>query len=203
MGQAPFCPPRPLLSGDDRQDVPLPRPRRATPRVAGRSAAVVPHLFGFVVNGLVRALLLDGIGHGPHDLATRAFDPRLAVRDRHGDRRDVDRPALPQPICRDGPLGLHRARGSWKSVASSRWRLVGAVGVQCLDIAALSAACLATGHPLGVLALWVAYFMAPWQSSCRCPPASESSTPWPTRWCCRGCRWPRWSVPSVCHAISI
>ena len=37
--------------------------------------------------------------------------------------------------------------------------MLGAAGFLCLDMAALWAACRATGHPLGVLALAVAYFI--------------------------------------------
>src|SRR5205807_7705914 len=47
----------------------------------------------------------------------------------------------------------------WKSLSHPHWRLLGAVGFQCLDIAALWATCRATGHPLGMLALSVAYFI--------------------------------------------
>ncbi|HKO27191.1 MAG TPA: lysylphosphatidylglycerol synthase domain-containing protein, partial [Solirubrobacteraceae bacterium] len=39
------------------------------------------------------------------------------------------------------------------------WRMLGAAGFLCLDMAALWAACRATGHPLGGLALAVAYFI--------------------------------------------
>jgi uncharacterized membrane protein YbhN (UPF0104 family) len=47
----------------------------------------------------------------------------------------------------------------WKSVLNPHWRMLGAAGFLWLDMAALWAACRATGHPVGVLALAVAYFI--------------------------------------------
>ena len=49
--------------------------------------------------------------------------------------------------------------GGWQSLSDPHWRLLGAVGFQCLDIAALWAACRATGHHVGALPLAVAYFI--------------------------------------------
>jgi uncharacterized membrane protein YbhN (UPF0104 family) len=48
---------------------------------------------------------------------------------------------------------------AWRAVLAPHWRLLGAVGFLCLDMAALWAACRATGHPLGILALSLAYFI--------------------------------------------
>jgi uncharacterized membrane protein YbhN (UPF0104 family) len=47
--------------------------------------------------------------------------------------------------------------GAWAAVRHPTWRLLGAVGFFCLDMAALWAACAATGHRLGVLAVLIAY----------------------------------------------
>jgi hypothetical protein len=49
--------------------------------------------------------------------------------------------------------------GAWRSLSNPHWRMLGAAGFLWLDMAALWAACRATGHPLGVLALAVAYFI--------------------------------------------
>jgi hypothetical protein len=49
--------------------------------------------------------------------------------------------------------------GAWEALLNPHWRMLGAAGFLCLDMAALWAACRATGHPLGVLALAVAYFI--------------------------------------------
>ena len=47
--------------------------------------------------------------------------------------------------------------GAWAAVAHPTWRLLGAVGFFSLDVAALWAACAATGHRLGFLAVLIAY----------------------------------------------
>jgi uncharacterized membrane protein YbhN (UPF0104 family) len=41
--------------------------------------------------------------------------------------------------------------GAWAAVRRPSWRLLGAVGYTCFDVAALWAACAATGHRLGFL----------------------------------------------------
>jgi uncharacterized membrane protein YbhN (UPF0104 family) len=132
-------------------------------RLVERSGALLSFLilFGFVVNGLAAALLLAGIGHGPHDLAHAGI------------------PILVSLFVLGSAVGVtviarrHRGRfaktassvaaafeGGWQqSLADPHWRLLGAVAFQCLDIAALWAACRATGHHLGALALAVAYFI--------------------------------------------
>jgi uncharacterized membrane protein YbhN (UPF0104 family) len=46
--------------------------------------------------------------------------------------------------------------GAWAAVRHPTWRLVGAAGFTCLDVAALWAACAATGHRLGFLAVLIA-----------------------------------------------
>ena len=47
----------------------------------------------------------------------------------------------------------------WQRLFHPHWRMLGAAGFLLLDMAALWAVCRATGHPLGVLALSLAYFI--------------------------------------------
>ena len=111
-------------------------------------------LFGFVVNGLAGACLLLGIGHGPHDLAHSGIPILVSVF--------VIGSAVAVMLIGRGYRGRFAATArsvaasleeAWKSLARPHWRLLGAVGFQCLDIAALWAACRATGHSLGALTL--------------------------------------------------
>ena len=115
-------------------------------------------LFGFAVNGAAALLLLVGVPGGPHDLehtggpilvsvivlgtaiAIAAVNRRLAQR-------------APR-VLRGVAAGIE---GSWAAARTLHWRLLGAAGFLCLDMAALWAATAATGHPLGVLALVIAY----------------------------------------------
>ncbi|HWD85228.1 MAG TPA: lysylphosphatidylglycerol synthase transmembrane domain-containing protein [Solirubrobacteraceae bacterium] len=131
-------------------------------RLAERCGAMLCFLtlFGFFVNGVAGACLLIGIGDGPHDLehagvpilvslfvlgaATAAL---LAGR-----RYDQRAPKL----IRSFTTSLESA---WRAVTRPHWRMLGAVGFLLFDMAALWAACRATGHPIGVLALAVAYFI--------------------------------------------
>jgi uncharacterized membrane protein YbhN (UPF0104 family) len=46
--------------------------------------------------------------------------------------------------------------GAWAAVRRPSWRLLGAVGYTCFDVAALWAACAATGHRLGFLPVLIA-----------------------------------------------
>lgn len=131
-------------------------------RLVERSGALLSFLilFGFVVNGLAAAFLLAGVGPGPHDLAHAGI------------------PILVSLFVIGSAIGVmliarhHRGRfattarsvaaaleGGWQSLSDPHWRLLGAVGFQCLDIAALWAACRATGHHVGALPLAVAYFI--------------------------------------------
>jgi uncharacterized membrane protein YbhN (UPF0104 family) len=133
-----------------------------TRRLFERSGALLAFLilFGFVVNGVAGVLLLLGIGRGPHDLA-HAGIPILvsivvigtAVAAMLAGRSYRGRFA---PTAHSIATSLGDA---WESLSHPHWRLLGAAGFQCLDIAALWAVCRATGHPLGVLALTVAYFV--------------------------------------------
>jgi uncharacterized membrane protein YbhN (UPF0104 family) len=117
-------------------------------------------LFGFVVNGLAGAILLAGIGHGPHDLGhagipilVSLFVIGSAVAAMLIGQRYRGRFAA---TARSVATSLEEA---WQSVATPHWRLLGGAGFLWLDIAALWAACQATGHHLGALALAVAYFV--------------------------------------------
>jgi uncharacterized membrane protein YbhN (UPF0104 family) len=47
--------------------------------------------------------------------------------------------------------------GAWKAVGRAHWRLLGAAAYVCFDMAALWAACSATGHPVGFPAVVLAY----------------------------------------------
>jgi uncharacterized membrane protein YbhN (UPF0104 family) len=115
-------------------------------------------LFGFFVNGVAGAFLLAGIGRGPHDLAhsgipilVSLFVIGTALAAMIAGRRFEARvPAVAGSVA----AALH---GAWESLLNPHWRMLGAAGFLCLDMAALWAACRATGHPLGLLALAVAY----------------------------------------------
>lgn len=117
-------------------------------------------LFGFAVNGLAGAFLLVGIGHGPHDLEhsgipilVSIFVVGSAVAMMLVGRRDRGRS---ETTARSIAASLE---GAWRALSKPHWRLLGAAGFLWLDMAALWAACRATGHPPGVLALAVAYFV--------------------------------------------
>lgn len=115
-------------------------------------------LFGFFVNGLAGAFLLVGIGRGPHDLAhsgipilVSLFVMGVALAAMVAGRRfEARAPSVARSVAAS-------LRGAWESLLDPHWRMLGAVGFLCLDMAALWAACRATGHPLGLLALAVAY----------------------------------------------
>src|SRR5947209_12297412 len=117
-------------------------------------------LFGFFCNGVAGALLLVGVGHGPHDLE-HAGGPILvslvvigsASAAMLAGRRFAAR--APKSV---GSLTVSLER-AWASVVKPHWRMLGAAGFLWLDMAALWAACKATGHPISVLALAVAYFI--------------------------------------------
>jgi uncharacterized membrane protein YbhN (UPF0104 family) len=131
-------------------------------RLVERSGALLSFLilFGFVVNGLAAAFLLVGVGHGPHDLAHAGIPILVSLF------------VIGSAIAAMLIARSHRGRfattarsiaaaleGGWRSLSDPHWRLLGAVGFQCLDIAALWAACRATGHHVGALPLAVAYFI--------------------------------------------
>jgi uncharacterized membrane protein YbhN (UPF0104 family) len=115
-------------------------------------------LFGFAVNGAAALLLLIGVPGGPHDLE-HAGGPILvsvivlgtAIAIAAVNRRLAQR--APR-VLRGVAAGI---QGSWAAARTLHWRLLGGAGFLCLDMAALWAATAATGHPLGVLALAIAY----------------------------------------------
>ncbi len=115
-------------------------------------------LFGFFINGIAGALLLAGIGDGPHDLEhagipilVSLFVIGSAVAMMITWRRHQTRaPAVARSVAAS-------LQAAWQSVLNPHWRMLGAAGFLCLDMAALWATCRATGHPLGALALAVAY----------------------------------------------
>src|SRR5436305_4711830 len=117
-------------------------------------------LFGFFINGVAGAFLLVGIGQGPHDLEhsgipilVSLFVIGAAVAMMLLGRRYRGRS---ETTARSIAASLE---GAWKSLSHPHWRMLGAAGFLWLDMAALWAVCRATGHPLGVLALAVAYFI--------------------------------------------
>jgi uncharacterized membrane protein YbhN (UPF0104 family) len=117
-------------------------------------------LFGFLVNGIAGSLLLVGVGQGPHDLAHAGIPILVSLfvlggagaAMLAGRRLGARAPAF----ARSAAASLE---GAWSAFRRAHWRMLGAVGFLCLDIAALWAACRATGHSIGILALAVAYFI--------------------------------------------
>lgn len=132
----------------------------STRQLLGRCAALLCLLtaLGFAVNGAAGALLLAGVPDGPLDLShdgipivvsvvvLSAAAAVLVASRRFGDR-------TPR-IVRGVAAGLE---GAWAAVRNPNWRLLGAAGFLCLDMAALWAACAATGHRPGFLAVLIAY----------------------------------------------
>jgi uncharacterized membrane protein YbhN (UPF0104 family) len=117
-------------------------------------------LFGFFLNAIAGASLLVGIGHGPHDLAHSGIPILVSLfvigsalaAMIIGRRPQARAPAAARSVA----ASLH---GAWEALLHPHWRMLGAAGFLCMDMAALWAVCRATGHPLGVLALAVAYFI--------------------------------------------
>jgi uncharacterized membrane protein YbhN (UPF0104 family) len=131
-------------------------PRRLIERCAALLCLLTA--FGFVVNGLAGVLLFIGLPGGPHDLSHTgipilvsvavlgtATGVALVIR-RWGERA----PRFVRGIA----VGLE---GAWSAAGTPHWRLLGAAGFLCLDMGALWAACGATGHPIGIPALVIAY----------------------------------------------
>lgn len=117
-------------------------------------------LFGFLINGIAGAFLLAGIGHGPHDLAHSGI-PILVSLFVLGCATAAMRIGLRHQRRVPAVVGscVASLQGAWQSLSRPHWRMAGAAGFLWLDMAALWAACRATGHPIGVLALAVAYFI--------------------------------------------
>ena len=129
-------------------------------RLLGRCAALLCLLtaFGFAVNGAAGALLLAGVPDGPLDLSHAGIPIVVSVvvlsaatMVAFASRRFGER--TPR-VVRGVAAGLE---GAWAAVTNPSWRLLGAAGFLCLDMAALWAACAATGHRLGFLAVLIAY----------------------------------------------
>lgn len=114
--------------------------------------------FGFAANGIAGVLLLAGVPDGPLDLSHAGIPILVSVVVLSGaaivmlaGRRFGERMPL---AVRGVAAGLE---GAWEAVRNPTWRLLGAAGFFCLDMAALWAACAATGHRLGFLAVLIAY----------------------------------------------
>jgi uncharacterized membrane protein YbhN (UPF0104 family) len=130
--------------------------RRLLERCAGLLCLLTA--LGFFVNGVAGALLLTGVPGGPHDLPHAGIPILVSVG-------VLSLAALLAAAARRLGGGAPRAiRGiaagleaGWKAMGTPHWRLLGAPGYLCLDMAALWAACAATGHPLGFLAVVIAY----------------------------------------------
>jgi uncharacterized membrane protein YbhN (UPF0104 family) len=113
---------------------------------------------GFAVNGAAAVLLLMRVPDGPHDV-WRTLGPILVstavlssaallilVGRRLGGR------AWPPVRGLAGTL-----EAAWRELGRPHWRLLGAAGFLGLDMAALWAACAATGRHIGFLAVVIAY----------------------------------------------
>jgi uncharacterized membrane protein YbhN (UPF0104 family) len=117
-------------------------------------------LFGFFINGVAGAFLLVGIGRGPHDLEHTGIPILVSVF-------VIGSATALMLIARRFDARGHRSGralaasldSAWSSVCNPHWRMLGAAGFLWLDMATLWAACRATGHPLGVLAMALAYFI--------------------------------------------
>jgi uncharacterized membrane protein YbhN (UPF0104 family) len=117
-------------------------------------------LFGFFINGVAGTFLLVGIGHGPHDLAHSGIPilVSLFVIGSALTAMIIGRRYRARSPTAAGSVAAS-LQGAWESLSRPHWRMLGAAGFLCLDMAALWAACRATGHPLGLLALALAYFI--------------------------------------------
>ncbi len=112
---------------------------------------------GFLANGVAGVLLLAGVPDGPLDLGHTGIPILVSAGVFSGaalivflSRRGGER--TPR-VVRAFAVGLY---GSWSAVRHPSWRLIGAIGYTCFDAAALWAACAATGHRLGFLAVLIA-----------------------------------------------
>jgi uncharacterized membrane protein YbhN (UPF0104 family) len=132
----------------------------STRELLGRCAALLCLLtaFGFAVNGAAGVLLLAGVPDGPLDLSHAGIPVLVSVFVLSGAATVVfasRRFGARAPRCVRGvAAGLE---GAWAAVRDPNWRLLGAAGFLCLDMGALWAACAATGHRLGFLAVLIAY----------------------------------------------
>jgi len=130
--------------------------------VLARSAALVCLLVGvgFLANGVAGGLLFAGVPDGPLDLSHTGIPVLVSIGVLSAaalivfaSRRGAER--TPRAV-RAFSVGLD---GAWAAVRRPSWRLIGAVGYTCFDVAALWAACAATGHRLGFLPVLIACCM--------------------------------------------
>ena len=144
-----------------------------TARLVARCASLLMllTLFGFVVNGAVGLALLARFPGGPHDLV-HAGGPVLvsiavlgaAYALMHWARR---LPAEPEDGVRSlrslaastAAIAASGIEGAWQALLKPNARLLFAAGFLLFDIGALWAAAMATGHPIGLPALMLAYFI--------------------------------------------
>lgn len=128
-------------------------------QLLGRSGALLCLLIGvgFFANGVAGVLLFAGVPDGPLDLSHTGIPilisigvlssaALIAFLSRRGGER-TPRPIRALAVALDG---------AWAAIRHPTWRLLGAAGFTCLDVAALWAACAATGHHLGFLAVLIA-----------------------------------------------
>ncbi len=132
----------------------------ATRRLIERCAALLCLLtaLGFCLNGIAGLLLLAGVPDGPHGLSHAGIPILVSVCVLSvaalvvlGARRVG---AGAPRVIRGVAAGLE---GAWGEIGRLNWRLLGAVGFMVFDMAALWAACAATGHRIGFLAVMIAY----------------------------------------------
>jgi len=131
-----------------------------TRRLVTRCAALLSLLtgFGFALNGIAGVWLLARLPGGPHDLSHAGIPILVSIGVLGGAALVVHLShrlgaAAPRPV-RGVAAGLH---GGWRVARTPHWRLLGVAGFLGLDMAALWAACAATGHPLGFPAVVIAY----------------------------------------------
>lgn len=115
--------------------------------------------FGFAINGVAGVLLLVGVPGGTHDLRHTVIPILVSLSVLSGAALVV---AVNRRLGKRAPLVLRGVaaglEGAWRAVGRRwHWRLLGGVGFLCLDMGALWAACQATGHPVGPLAVVIAY----------------------------------------------
>jgi len=131
-----------------------------TRRLVGRCAALLCLLtaFGFLVNGVAGAFLLAGLPGGPHDLLHAGGPLLVSIAVLSGAALVV---VVSRRLGESAPTMLRGLAagldGAWRAVGTPHWRLLGAAGYLGLDMGALWAACAATGHPIGIPALIIAY----------------------------------------------
>lgn len=113
---------------------------------------------GFALNGAAGLLLLAQVPDGPGDVlhtlgpvAVSVFVLSSAALAMVANRRLGERSPR---FLRGVAAGLE---GAWTTILHPSWRLLGALAFLCLDMGALWAACAATGHRLGFLAVLIAY----------------------------------------------